>query len=296
MESPDKKTRKLTGRLLLVLCAVILASASLRQFSSSFVQILTSRQDKTLRVAVFTRPAMLFTYNPATRQVLATVSGGKCNDANPQTCFEGDFDRYFIASREEQSAFWEGFKYALAMWRFNPLIAARVMGIYIAAAHDRRTNLSPAEFFLLVREISTLNVNDFAIKYPAKSAKKGKPAKNADHAAEISPEKMVSFQREDSPLIVEIFNASGTKGLAQKLTQYLREQNNKGLLRVDVLDYGNFPTVEPKSYVEDYSGRLLQAAQIARAVGISSEIKSVSAPDSICHSRIILGKDFQMPL
>lgn len=292
MESSGEKTRKLTGRLLLVLCAVILCWATLHQFSSSFVQTLIHHKDTTLRVAVGTSPAMLFTYNPSTQHVLASVANDKCNTSNPHACFDGQFDRFFIPASTEQNAFWEGLKYTLSTWRFNPLLALRVAGIYISALHDNRTNLSPAEFFLLTQELSTLNLNDFAIKYPRKT----KNAKKAEQPADPSPAQLLAAQKVDGPLIVEVYNASGKKGLAQALTQYLREQNNKGLLRIDVLDYGNFPNIEDKSYIEDYSGRLIQATQIARAIGISNEIKSVPSLGSICHSRIILGKDFQMPL
>jgi hypothetical protein len=95
---------------------------------------------------------------------------------------------------------------------------------------------------------------------------------------------------------VEILNASGQKGLASELTQYLREQNEKGLLRVDVWQYDNYPTPQPTSWIEDYSGRQIQVKQLGTTIGITGEIRVGTTPNVLCDTRIILGKDFKMPL
>jgi len=95
---------------------------------------------------------------------------------------------------------------------------------------------------------------------------------------------------------VEIFNASGKKGLALELTQYLREKNQKGLLRVDVFQYENYPSIENTSWLEDYSGRLSDVKQLSRALGINEEIRTGTSVNVMCDTRIIIGKDFTMPL
>ena len=107
---------------------------------------------------------------------------------------------------------------------------------------------------------------------------------------------MAPLAVKDRPIVVEIFNASGKRGLALALTQYLREQNEKGLLRVDVLQYDNYPSYQEQSFIVDYSGRLVQVKQLSLAIGINSEIKSENAANAICDTRIVLGKDFEMPL
>ena len=104
-----------------------------------------------------------------------------------------------------------------------------------------------------------------------------------------------SIQYPLSP-VAEVLNASGRKGLALELTQYLREQNTRGLLRVDVLQYDNYPTIQETSWLEDYAGRPLQLKQLGSALGIHGEIRAGNTPNVICDTRIILGKDFKMPL
>jgi len=295
MESP-RKTRKLIGYLLLCLSLFMLAAAVWEQQTSSWVQKLLDRQDTLLQLVVFTEPAMQFTYNPATRKAVASIGAQKCSVQHKENCFDGQYERFFIPKETEQEIAWENFKAVLPRWRFNPLLLVRAGWQYLQARHDKRTNLSPAEFFLLTQNVSSLDITDFAIKYMAEKPKKKKSSKTPT-AEEISVERLVSSTQQDRPLKVEILNASGRKGIASELTQYLREQDNKGTLSVDVLEYGNYPGELETSSVIDYSGRLMEATQVSRAIGISSEIKSEPAPTTaICEARIILGKDFQMPL
>ena len=294
MES-SRKTRKLTGVLLLVLSFLIVGAAAWEQHSSALVQTLVAHQDAPIQIAVFTTPAMQFTYNSTTHKAVATVEKGSCSAAHKSACFDGKYDRFFTPKQTSQDLFWEGFKSALASWRFNPLIAVKVVAAYAQARYQKRTNISPAEFFLLTQQMAELDITDFAIKYPPAMQKKKKS--KTPSPQELSAEELVSSpEDENRPLVVEILNASGKKGLASSLTQYLREQDNKGLLRVDVLQYDNYPTEQETSSIISYTGRLIAATQLSRAIGISSEIKTESSPTAICDARIILGKDFQMPL
>ena len=63
-----------------------------------------------------------------------------------------------------------------------------------------------------------------------------------------------------------------------------------------MLQYDNYPTAQESSWLEDYSGRMVQVKQLGQAVGINGEIRTGSAPNVICDTRVILGKDFKMPL
>lgn len=67
-------------------------------------------------------------------------------------------------------------------------------------------------------------------------------------------------------------------GIGLKINAILRDQNAKGLLRVDVLQYDNYPTLQDTSSIVDYSGRLVQVKQLSRAIGINGEIKTDSSP------------------
>ena len=292
MES-SRKTGKIIGKLLLVLALFLIGGAVYTQLTSSLLQKLISRQDSRIQVLVLTKPAIQFTYNPATRKVVATLSAAPCTAEKKETCFEGQYERFLIPANNDQAVFWSNFQDLLARWRFNPMLTLKVAGGYLQMWFNRQTDISPAEFFVLTQHLAGLDITDFATKLPAVQPKK---KKNKNPLPEVSAEQLVAATEEDRPLVVEILNGSGQKGLASALTQYLREQNTKGLLRVDVLQYDNYPTIQEKSSVVDYSGRLMQATQLSRAIGISGAIRSETSPTAICDTRIILGKDFQMPL
>lgn len=295
MES-SYQARKLIRYLLLGLTLLMLAWGVWAQVSSHVVRKLISHEDSRISVAVLTDPAMQFSYNPATRKAVTVVADSKCSPQHKEKCFGGNFDLFFIPENPAQQPFWDSFKYVLDTWRFNPLLMVKVLRVYIDAWHDKRTNIRPAEFLLLVQNLAALDITDFAIKYPPAATMRKKKTKTT--ALDIPAEKILArtTQTDDKPLVLEILNATGQKGLALKLTQYLREQNMNGKLRVDVIDYGNYPTVEKKSSIIDYSGRLAAVTQVSRALGIVSEIKAETSPTAICDTRIILGQDFQMPL
>lgn len=275
-----------------MLAVILLAAAA--QFSSRAAQVLAKEENHSVRVAVLTSPAMLFSYNPSSQKAIVSVGSEKCNPKTREKCLPDQSARFFIPKQTDREEFWENFKYVLASWRYNPLLAARAAWDYLAAWHDRRTNLTPAEFLLLSLELSKIEAADFAVKLPA--AKRGRKAKTPSAQSVPLVEDMAPLAVKDRPIVVEILNASGKRGLALALTQYLREQNEKGLLRVDVLQYDNYPSFQEESSIVDYSGRLVQVKQLSRAIGVNSEIKSETNTNAICDTRIILGKDFEMPL
>ena len=289
---PSYKTRKIIERCLLWLLAGVLVWAGAAQFSSPLAQALTRHDADEIHLSVLTDPAMKFSYNPATQKAVVTVSSEKRSSKKHGSYTPEKGERFFIPQTEKREEFWNHFKHNLSSWRYNPLLAARTGWEYLTAWHDRRTNISPAEFLLLSLELSKLDAADFAVRLPASS--KAKRARTPAAMPEI--EDMAPLAVKDRPIVVEIFNASGKRGLALALTQYLREQNEKGLLRVDVLQYDNYPSYQDRSFIVDYSGRLVQVKQLSLAIGINSEIKSENAANAICDTRIVLGKDFEMPL
>lgn len=293
---PSYKTRKIIERCLLWLMLAVILLAAAAQFSSRAAQVLAGEENHSVRVAVLTSPAMLFSYNPSTQKAIVSVGAEKCNPKTREKCLPDHSARFFIPKQTDREEFWEDFKRVLASWRYNPLLAVRAAWDYLTAWHDRRTNLTPAEFLLLSLELSKIETADFAVKLPPARKRGRKTGKTP--AAQSVPlvEDMAPLAVKDRPIVVEILNASGKRGLALALTQYLREQNEKGLLRVDVLQYDNYPSFQDESSIVDYSGRLVQVKQLSRAIGVSGEIKSETNANAICDTRIILGKDFEMPL
>lgn len=272
------------------------AGAFWAQYNSKIVQTLAARAQAPIRVAVFTQPVMQFTYNLTTRKAVITLADKKCTVETKASCFGGQYDRFFIPQETAQTTYWEQFKNGLETWRFNPARLWPYVHGYVNALVQHRTNLRPSEFILLSLELPHLTATDFAVEQPVKKKVIGRRNPKDDVPA-VKPEvDLPNPNSADKPLVVEILNASGKKGLALALTQYLREQNAKGLLRVDVINYDNFPTVQDTSYITDYSGKLVQVTQVSRAIGLSREIRRETSSSVICDTRIILGKDFEMPL
>lgn len=273
------------------------AGAFWAQYNSTLIQTLSARKQDAVRITVFTQPAMRFTYDPVTRKAVITLADKKCTAQAKDTCFSGPYDRFYIPQQTEQAAYWEQFKQALETWRFNPALLWPYVRGYVNARVQHRTNLRPSEYMLLSMELPYLTPTDFAVEQPVKKKVIGRRSPAKEETATAKPEIILPNQTNtEKPLVVEVLNASGKKGLALALTQYLREQNAKGLLRVDVLQYDNYPTQEETSFITDYSGKLVQVTQVSRAIGLTREIRRENSSSAICDSRIVLGKDFEMPL
>ena len=128
---PSYQTRKLIGRILLVLMFVLVGGAFWAQYTSKTLQTLSARTQGPVRLLVLTQPAMRFAYNPVTRKTLVTL--GNCTQDKKETCFNGEYDRFFIPKQTEQHTFWTQFKEDLSSWRFNPAPLANYVRAYINA-------------------------------------------------------------------------------------------------------------------------------------------------------------------
>lgn len=303
MESPGQ-ARKIIERILLAILVGALGWSAYIQNRSHIVQY-TAAHDKTpLEITLLTSPAMFVTYTPSTRKAEVRVLSEKKHFKDPKERIQKALEtdrispqlplKYFEPVQTDRAAFWEDFKRVLSKWRYNPLLTVYAAGAYLSALHDRRTNLSVAEFAFLAMELTQLETNDFIVRLPQKSSKKKKVS--LPLSEDISSPDRAPLALQDRPIIVEVLNASGRKGLALELTQYLREQNTKELLRVDVLQYDNYPSIQETSWIENYSGQPVALKQLGNAIGITGEIRAGSSPNVICDTRIILGKDFKMPL
>lgn len=293
---PSYKTRKIIGRLLLLVMLALLAGSFWSHHTSSLIRNLSDHTDGPIRVAIFTKPAMLISYTPTTHKAYATIKS--CSSENKKNCFNEAYDAFFTPLTEDQTTFWAQFGDALERWRFTPKSVCNYIRAYVNALVQKRTNIRPSEFLLLSKELIELSRTDFAIKYPP-VVKKKQTSKSQDEKvqADSKPEVILpNTGSDEQPLVVEVLNASGQKGLALSVTQYLREQNTKGLLRIDVLQYDNYPSIQDKSFIVDYSGKQVQASQASQALGIRGEIRSETSSTAICDTRIVLGKDFKMPL
>ena len=180
-------------------------------------------------------------------------------------------------------------------------MAGQLLWDYLQAYHDKRTNLSPAEFLSYAMDMSRLELTDITIKNVEEKTKK-KASKSTTPAVEpdriLAPvEDKAPLALEDRPLLLEILNASGKKGAAMELTQYLRDKTQQGLLSVDVLQYDTFHGErQAQTHIIDFTGRRNQLKQLSSAMGLNNEIISEKQDTAICDARIIIGEDYKQPL
>ncbi len=308
MESPHKK-RQLIGKFLLICLLALTGWSFVVQIKSPTVSALADKQDTALYIAILTQPGMTFSYNPHSRKVILTTVKRKKLPKNTQENARDLFEkaniqpkslRYYIPKNIKRDPFWEQFKYGLSAWHYNPVLAGSFIWEYLTALHDKRTNLSPAEFLLYSMAFARLELTDFTVRN-AEENKKKKKSSSKQAPKDYIPEPVADLAPlalEDRPLLVEVLNASGKKGAAADLTQYLRNKHQKGLLSVDVLNYENFPGGEQKdkSYIVDYTGRLSQVKQLSTTIGLNNEIVAEKQGNAICDVRIVIGKDFRQPI
>lgn len=308
MESP-RQMRRLIEKLLLLGLLALTGWAAFAQLQSPALRALANKEDQTIYVAILTQPAMTLAYNPAQHKVhLTTHKRRKTPQApqeNAQDVFKkagirSDRVRYYLPQNTHRDEYWEHFKGVLGMWRYNPLLAARAVWDYTQACHDKRTNISAGEFLLLMLDASRLEITDFTVRHAGEEPKKKSSAKKATVAADGPPAPtpdLAPLALQDRPLTIDVLNASGKKGAARELTQYLREKSQKGLLRVDVLQQDNYPGGRQKiSRIVDYTGRLVQLKQLSTAIGLNNEIVSEKSDNAICDAAVIIGEDFKQPL
>ncbi len=292
---PSHQTGKVTRRWLWALTLSALGLAAWWQCSSPFARVLAAKADQNVYLAVLTSPVTLVQYNPSTQKALVReIPCRKC--ARPRAEDLGlpatAPVKFYAPRKTEREGWWDAFKQKLEAWRYRPLPPALWPYHYARALAAGKTNLNPADAVLLAMELSQLEINDFTVKITAASKRKKKPEPQAAPMVEDKAPLAV----EDRPIVVEILNASGKRGLALALTQYLRDQNEKGQLRVDVLQYDNYPGgLLEETRVVDFSGRLMQVKQLSTAIGCRKEIRSEPRGNAICDTRIILGKDFELP-
>lgn len=102
-------------------------------------------------------------------------------------------------------------------------------------------------------------------------------------------ERELELQKAAAPIVqVEVLNGCGISGVAEKFTDYLRNNN------FDVVQMGNYKSFDiGKTLVVDRTGSRANAEKVARALGVSSKniIQQINK-DYLLDVSIIIGKDF----
>ena len=158
-------------------------------------------------------------------------------------------------------------------WRARPRLlleaASWVSGLRAAGS----TNLSPFDLFSLFGEFSKLSSSNFILTEVSRRTR----------AAEA--------EKDDGPApapLVEIFNASGRKGLAAQAAKHLRT------LGFDVITETSYATLEKQTRILAFSSDTAAAARLRGSLGLDGlEIRS-SSQKSVAGAAVILGQDFDV--
>ena len=310
------KARRLIGYVLVAGLLAVTGWAAYVHFHSPIVRALTRHADDPVYVAILTKPGMALVYNPQTRKAVVTTAKRRKLPDDPSENAQDLFQitglqptdlRYYIPRTLERDVYWDNLKDNLSTWRFNPLLTGQIVWEYLRALYEKRTNLHPAEFLLYALDMTLLEITDFTVRNLEDTKKKrnNKTATSVPPAAPAVPtatedsilplgEDRAPLAKDDRPLVIEILNASGQKGAALKLTQYLRDKSQKGLLRVDVLQYDNYRLEQTQ--IIDFTGRRALLKQLSTAIGVNNEIVSEKQDTAICDARVLIGEDFKLPL
>ncbi|WP_428898011.1 LytR cell envelope-related transcriptional attenuator [Parelusimicrobium proximum] len=200
--------------------------------------------------------------------------------------------KYITPKNDDKDIFWNRFRDTLTVWHYKPYIIFSYLYNYSKLFVTGNTDIKPYEFFLLNLTLLPYEISDFTIniKQTGRTAVPVKAAQDTQGGGH-SP-----LTAENRPLIVEVLNASGKKGAALNLTQYLRNLSQKGLLKVDVLQYDNYPTLEEKSRIIAHTDKLAELKQLSLNIGLqNSELFFEKNDSAFCDAKIIIGSDFVMP-
>ncbi|MDR1124430.1 MAG: LytR C-terminal domain-containing protein [Elusimicrobiota bacterium] len=305
MEQTDFKT-KLKTRLAVYAALAVLVYGAFAHFYNPHTAALTAGAQP-LNLLVLTRQPMFISYNPQSAKAAVTnmntagkKSPGAC-DALKEAGINPQDVLYIRPSSQNRAEFWELCKNNLRAWRQKPYIIFIYLYDYIRLRVSGRTNIAPSDFVMITLHLMRLEPGDFTVKNPDPPP----AAQNRRRAAAAAPQQILLAQNAapaaaasaSKTLVLEVLNASGGAGLAAEVTRYLRDLSNRGLIDIDVINYGNYPVIEEKSKITDITGgRPEDLKKIGRLLGMdNSEIFTSPDKTAIADAKIILGKDFILP-
>ena len=269
-------------------------------FFTPQIQLLSNNVDTSVNILVLTKEPLFISYNPKlNKAVVNNLNISKKDLKDNKFLNYPPFDKkdYFIITpkQTERSLFWQEFKNNLHNWSYKPYI---ILGYFYDYAYLRfhgQTDINLATFVMFSWKLSSMTPADFILKNQERPKNKKDKAKtiqnNITLGKDISREK-----KEDKILVIEIYNATDRKGLAAALTNYLRNLNNQGVLKVDVIDYKSYPVMLEETMVIDTAGRMESLKELLLKIGLDTkEINTSSDKSPISEAKIILGKDFIMP-
>jgi len=272
---------------LLVLSLAVVAFAMAAHLRSNFARSLAD--SKPVSIVMLTNPPAVLLYDPVSGKVslrpvqesgaAQASTAARISSALESAGIESPADGrilYFIPSgdRERQVA-WDTLKRWLNDWRYDPRLALEFFAGYVSARLDGDCNIRFCDFLALTMEATRLEVADFMIS--SSPGQDGQP----------------NAPRNDKPLVVEVLNASGQKGAGAIVTKYLRELNEHGTQKIDVIRFDNYRVDEARSRFMDHTGRMDDVRMLAQNMGLASaEVVEQKDRIPVADVTLIVGVDY----
>jgi LCP family protein required for cell wall assembly len=177
-------------------------------------------------------------------------------------------------------------KAVIAKWT-NPYVIFNTPQVLKMMFKETNSNLS---FWDMLN--GAIELKDLKLKNVRVSQLPGKPKKllwepDYENIAgllnKIFPDKQIEAGQKSRPRI-EVWNAAGTPGLAEKFAWFLRKNG------YDVIDYGNFTTRQKKTLIKDLTGDLQSAQRLEEVIGCG-EIVTRYDDKRLIDISVILGED-----
>lgn len=267
-------------------------------FFTPQIEPLSKGRDSSVNILVLTEEPLFFSYNPKLNKAVVNSLNISKKDLKEKAFLkkppfnEGNY-LYFYPKEQNRTLFWEEFKTNLYHWKNKPYIIFAYIYNYFNMKYHNKTDINFATFLMLSYRLSSMKPADFILK----TYEKPKGRKQTISKEQITLGEDISKEKQlNKILVIEIFNASGKKGLALELTNYLRNLNNKGILKVDVIDFGNHSQILEETKIIDTAGRMESLKELLLKIGLDTkEIQTSADKNAISEAQIILGKDFIMP-
>lgn len=255
-----------------------------------------------------TQPAMLISYNPATRKGSVTDLSEKETKLSLDEItkrFKLDRTPYvFVPATQNRQKFWADFKSNLSTWPRKPYQILTYFYAYAKMRIIKKTFISTGDFIMLSQELPALRGVDFAVREKKRPKPKTKnKAKAKTKNEKVEPQQSEDLilnskkqEKEEPILMVEIFNASDHNGLAYDVTNYLRTLHNKGIFKVDVINYTTASERRNTTKIIGLTKRLEALKELSKHLGlVNKEIYYMEDKNAISDARIYLGEDFKLP-
>jgi LCP family protein required for cell wall assembly len=92
----------------------------------------------------------------------------------------------------------------------------------------------------------------------------------------------------EGQITVNVWNASGKKGIAYQISTYLRRRG------FDVMEWGTYAAQQIPTRVIDRTGQIKNAQGVANALGVHS-VHSEANPNALVDVEVVIGRDYQLP-